>query len=442
MSGARARLRALTVPLDPVRSFDPVAVAGRSGVVFADTTATFAGLGRAASLQLPGGLADRAAVAGISELLADIEHEAPTGVDGAVPVRAFGALPFDRRGPGELVVPTITFTRRQQGGATGQWVTVVGSAPDEGDVERALSILQSCSAGPCPAGPGGVGSDDPTLTSVAPEPEPDLYADAVAKALTAIEAGGLSKVVLARSLRLTLAGPADGPAVLRRLRAAEPLCTLFALTLPDGRRFLGASPELLVARHGRTVSCHPLAGTVGLGAPGGDEEAVARFLASAKDRAEHQAVVDEILKVLGPRCESVTAPGTPSLVRLHSVAHLGTLIEGTLREDRAAPGALELVAQLHPTPAVGGVPRDAALRCIEELEPFDREAWAGPVGWVDAAGDGRFVIGIRSVALDHDRARLWAGAGIVAGSQPEAELAETTVKLAPVLEALAPGAPR
>ncbi len=240
------------------------------------------------------------------------------------------------------------------------------------------------------------------------------------------------------------------PAVLGRLWAQEPSCTIFSF--PDGAgggRFLGASPELLVRRRGDAVGCHPLAGTVGLrpeAGPGGDGEPadLVGFLSSAKDRLEHELVVEAIVEALAPRCTHLEVPAAPSLVRLRTVAHLGTAIEGRLAaaEGGRTPSVLELLADLHPTPAVGGLPRSLALACIDRLEPAGRGLWAGPVGWVDAAGDGRWVIGIRSATVEGSAATLTAGAGIVAGSDPWEEVAETTVKLASVLDALAPGASR
>jgi isochorismate synthase len=206
--------------------------------------------------------------------------------------------------------------------------------------------------------------------------------------------------------------------------------------------FVGASPELLVARRGTTVRCHPLAGTAGLtGHADDDRRSADDLLASQKNQREHRLVVDAIADELRGRCSTLSVPDTASLELLRSVAHLGTVIEGTLAgADTAVPTALDLLAALHPTPAVGGTPRPQALELIERLEAVDRGRWAGPVGYIDAAGDGEWMIGIRSAAIRPDGTRLCAGAGIVAGSDPASELAETTVKLRPVLQAIYPGA--
>jgi isochorismate synthase len=221
------------------------------------------------------------------------------------------------------------------------------------------------------------------------------------------------------------------------------MCTVFAMPVPAGT-FFGASPELLVARHGRRVTCHPLAGTVPRGTTArADADAQRRLAASEKEHEEHRYVVDDVAAVLGPFCEELTVPPEPSLVAFRSVAHLGTRIIGRLA--RPMP-VLELLERLHPTPAVGGTPRDAALAAIAEGEPDDRGYWAGPVGWTDATGDGEWMIGIRSAlagagpAGSHRQVlTVRAGAGIVAGSDPDAEAAETNVKLATVLTTVLPG---
>jgi len=197
-----------------------------------------------------------------------------------------------------------------------------------------------------------------------------------------------------------------------------------------------------VSRRGDAVVSHPLAGTVGLdGAAGAAAEASGRLLASAKDREEHQLVVEQIAAVLAARCSDLEIPGAPSLVPLRSIAHLGTRIVGRLRHDEdGPPSVLSLVAALHPTAAVGGLPVEEAEAFILATEVVPRDCWAGPVGWVDRTGDGDWVIGIRSALLGAHTVRLWGGGGIVADSDPKSELDETTLKLRPVLEAVASGA--
>ena len=267
------------------------------------------------------------------------------------------------------------------------------------------------------------------------------YGDLVAGAVASLRAPGatLRKVVLSRPISVELDGTLPLSAVLRRLRAGEPNCTIFSMPVPDGT-FFGASPELLVAVHGERVSCHPLAGTVRRGETARADADAQRDLArSDKSRQEHRYVVEEIAATLAPLCADLSVPDEPSMVAFRSVAHLGTRMEGRLARPL---GVLELLERLHPTPAVGGTPRAEALALIARSEADARGYWAGPVGWVDAGGGGEWMIGIRSARLHGDGTvvTLRAGAGIVAASEPDAEAAETDVKLATVLEAVVPGA--
>ena len=199
-----------------------------------------------------------------------------------------------------------------------------------------------------------------------------------------------------------------------------------------------------MARHGTRVSSHPLAGTVPRGDTARSDADAQRGLAgSTKNQDEHRYVVDAIAGALGPFCAELSVPGEPSVVVFRSVAHLGTRIEGRLDEDGVrAAGVLELLERLHPTPAVGGTPRPEALAFIEDHEAGGRGHWAGPVGWVGAGGDGEWMIGIRSAQVDADGTSLSlrAGGGVVADSDPDAEADEANVKLATVLDAVAPGA--
>jgi menaquinone-specific isochorismate synthase len=189
------------------------------------------------------------------------------------------------------------------------------------------------------------------------------------------------------------------------------------------------------------LRAHPLAGTVARsGDPDTDAKLAAGLLSSTKDRWEHLLVIDALDEVLRPLCDELDVPQTPSIVPLRNVSHLGTLITGSLRAsdvvDRSAPTALELVSVLNPTPAVGGVPQAKALAVIAALEPVSRGTYAGPVGWVDAAGNGEWAVGLRSARIEGNRARMFAGGGIVGDSEPGAELAETQLKLQALLAAV------
>lgn len=263
----------------------------------------------------------------------------------------------------------------------------------------------------------------------------------VGRALDAIGRGDVAKVVLARQVEVTMGRDIDVAELLRRWQRLEPNCTMFSVPTADGQ-FVGASPELLVERFGQEVRSRPLAGTTGrTGVPVGglpDE-----LLDSAKDGNEHRLVVEAIGEALAPLAAELTVPTQPGLVHLHTITHLGTRIDATLarRPDGTLPSALDLVAVLHPTPAVGGVPAMAARNLIDRIEPGDRGHYAGPVGYLDGDGDGTWMVGIRSMSVRGPVARLAAGVGIVDGSDPESELIETNLKLTAVFDALAPGLP-
>ena len=255
----------------------------------------------------------------------------------------------------------------------------------------------------------------------------DRWLDAVARAIGAIDAGAYDKVVLARDLHLWSRAPFDVPAILDALADRFPSCFTFLVD-----HLLGASPELLLARDGRAVRSRVLAGTAARGADDAADAALgAALLASVKDRHEHDLALTSAVDALTPRCTMRDAPDGPSLVRLDNVQHLGSDLAGTLAagENGALPHVLDLLGALHPTAAVGGAPRDAAMAAIADLEGMSRGRYAGPVGWCTADGDGEFAIALRCAEVRGDRARLFAGAGIVAGSLPEAELTETWLKL-------------
>jgi isochorismate synthase len=251
---------------------------------------------------------------------------------------------------------------------------------------------------------------------------------AVLAALEAIGSGRLDKVVLAREAAVEADGPFPRAELLRRLRRRPGGSTY----LYASGGFVGASPELLVRRQGRVAISRPMAGTVPQGdGAGAGADALARLTGSPKEAVEHRLVVDAVAEGLAKVADRVEV-GRPEVVRLSTVAHLATEITAALTGP--LPSALELAGLLHPTPAVGGSPRDAALAAIADLEPFDRGCYAGPVGWVDRAGE--WAVAIRCASLDGRRARLIAGAGIVPGSDPDAEWDETEHKLRAMLEIL------
>ena len=242
-------------------------------------------------------------------------------------------------------------------------------------------------------------------------------------------AGDLDKVVLARDLVATTSATVDQRVLLRRLADRYPSCWTFAV---DG--LVGATPELLVRRTGETVLSRVLAGTVGrLGDDTADGELADALLGSEKDLEEHELAVHSVAAVLATHCDRLDVPEQPTVLRLRNVQHLATDVTGHLADGSAV---LDLAGALHPTAAVCGTPTAVAMRVIRELEGMDRGRYAGPVGWIGADGDGEFGIALRCAEVDGARLRLFAGCGIVAGSDPDAELAEAQAKLVPVRDAL------
>jgi isochorismate synthase len=254
--------------------------------------------------------------------------------------------------------------------------------------------------------------------------------------------GTLQKVVLARALRLAADAPLDARVILRRLVAHDPAAYGYLVDLSAagggyaGMALVGASPELLVARDGDRVTCRPFAGSAPRAAdPELDTAAGVALAASAKDRHEHQLVIDTMAEALRPLCSELTIAPTPELSHTAALWHLSTPITARLRDCTTT--AMDLTLALHPTPAVGGVPTAAAADLINELEG-KRGFYAGAVGWCDAQGDGRWVVSIRCAQLSADRrtALAHAGGGIVAESDPDAEVTETTTKFVTILTAL------
>jgi menaquinone-specific isochorismate synthase len=259
----------------------------------------------------------------------------------------------------------------------------------------------------------------------------ERWIDLVRATLDRIRAGAFSKAVLARSVTVDLPRGRTGRDVFASLRLAYPGCHRFLIADGDGNAFLGASPEILVSESGVTRT-EAVAGTLRC-EPGDDAgELERRLLASAKDRSEHEAVLRHVRDTLEPWCSALEISET-EVMRLPHLLHLRTRIAG--RHDGRVH-VLDSVARLHPTPAVAGWPRAEALEWIARVEPEDRGWYAGPVGWMDARGEGSFAVGIRSAMIRGGRARLFAGAGIVEGSDPELEWHETELKMRGMLDAI------
>lgn len=264
---------------------------------------------------------------------------------------------------------------------------------------------------------------------------PSEWRSIVASAVDAIHGGAMEKVVLARAVRATSAAPFDVGSALRHLRAVHPDSFVFACWRGQ-RAFVGASPERLVGLEGREVVASSLAGSAERGAtPEEDAWRAERLVASPKDAGEHAIVLRALCGALSELCDDVTADAEPSLLTLRNVHHLHTVVRARLHEGRSL---LELVGRLHPTPAVGGAPREAALAFIRAHERMDRGWYAAPVGWLQR-DRGEFAVALRSGLVDED-AVLFAGCGVVRDSEPDLELAESAVKLRAMLTALAASA--
>jgi menaquinone-specific isochorismate synthase len=376
------------------------------------------GWGEAASVTLPAG--DDRFTAGekwLRELVdtADIRDEVGCRGSGLV---AFGSFTFDDCSDGSvLVVPRVVLGRDGRGGA---WLTSVTPADEtQADEDGAPARIAPHAR---PSAPAEIAWHDGSLSSME-------WQQAVASAVRRIKRGDVRKVVLARDLYASAERPFDQRVLLSRLAARYPDCYTFACA-----GLVGATPELLIRRDGDEVTSLVLAGTMPRGAAGAEDAKIAAaLLGSAKENEEHGYAVASLRDVLTPLCAELDVEEHPSLIRLPNLQHLGTHVRGVLAADRSA---LALAAALHPTAAVGGTPRDAAIELIRELEEMDRDRYAGPVGWIDADGNGEWGIALRCARIDGHRARLFAGCGIVAGSDPAAELAETSVKFRPMRTAL------
>jgi menaquinone-specific isochorismate synthase len=394
-----------------------------------------AGWGEVARVTVPAGQ-DRftAADKWLRALLDGALIEDRVGAPGCGPV-AFGSFTFDPTSEGSvLILPQVILGRR--GGQA--WLTTIDGQPatppgrallaGSGPGESGLAADRLAGApGPHPPAPGPIRWHDGSLTAL-------QWERAVATAVDRIRTGQLQKVVLARDLYASASGQINERLLLGRLADRYPDCYTFACG-----GLVGATPELLVRRQGLQISSLVLAGT----APRGDDPARdaalgAALLASAKDTEEHGYAAAGVRESLAPLCDQLAVAPRPELLRLANVQHLATTISGRLaiRADGTSPSVLALADALHPTAAVCGTPAETAMELIRELEGMDRGRYAGPVGWVDSAGNGEWGIALRCAELDGTRARLFAGGGIVADSDPAAELAETQAKLRPMQSAL------
>ncbi len=401
-----AGLRASTVKLEDAP--DPFShIPGREGIAW--LTEAISLVGRPPYLHIdPGTGPDRfkRGADAVTALLDGAKISDEVDLPGSGPV-VFGSWTFDEDTPGSrLTVPSTVY-----GYGDGiAWKTTV-----------AFSHSPGPDAGPAqvPQNPLNRGLDEQS------------WKHAVARAVGSIEDGRVAKVVLARKVEVQVPEPVDQNELVRRLAGTFPGCFTFCFD-----NLVGASPELLVRRFGELVDSVPLAGSAPRGATESEDLRLGRELKeSPKNLAEHALAVETVLEKLAPWCTELLKEPEPSLLLLANVQHLSTKVQGRLK---ASPSALVLAGALHPTAAVCGVPQDQAIEMIRELEGFDRGRYAGPVGWMDQHGDGEWALALRCALLTGNHAEIFAGAGVVAQSDPEGELEETRLKLKAMLSALEP----
>ncbi len=370
------------------------------------------------------------------ELLGKLRGVALPGAAPALP-RLHGGFAFQpgragspawaRFGDARFVLPRWCYTRRERSATLTLAVTSDELRAEDTRLRLAaeLGSLHAALCRPEPKAPA-----DEAVVAERPPSAVSLdngFFELISAIREAIHEGRFEKVVAAQRMTLDLAEPPSLPSLLDRLRAQSGGSTRFVLQQGEVC-FLGATPERLVRKTGAVIETEALAGS----RPAGDGGAKA-LLESAKDASEHAIVVRELLAALKPVASSIHCPSAPEVRRLRHLLHLWTPIRAELSEPEHV---LDLVARLHPTPAVGGTPRDGALEWIRTREPAERGWYAGPVGWFDRNGDGEFVVALRSALLQGARAHLYAGAGIVKDSDPASEQAETELKLQSMLAAL------
>lgn len=388
---------------------DLTAVCAGDGFLFVQNNEGFAGRGIAAS------------VSGndIAELLAGIDI-APDSLP--LPPVAFGLVPFLPSETSDFFVPRVLFARNSDGDTT---LTLFGD--NDADISQEIASEEIASAVNT-----SVPSPRAQSFSVSPLTSVDTYLAAVATARDAVKSGDINKAVIARDISVASDSPIDVYGVLLRLKASFGSSYRFCVN-----NMVGASPELLVEIDGRTVRSRPLAGTTPrTGDPDTDARLAEQLRASQKNQIEHRVVIDMVHNTLLPYCSYLDWEDEPSIVTVANVQHLGTYLEGALTEP--APHILDLVRELCPTPALGGSPTDEAIALITQHEGFKRGYYGGAVGWINAEGNGTFAVTIRCAEFSSDRtsARLFAGGGIVADSEPLSELAETQAKFQAMLSAI------
>ncbi|MFL5673527.1 MAG: isochorismate synthase MenF [Chloroflexota bacterium] len=420
-----------TDPVDPIALFAAARAQDLEAALWVQPAAgrSIVGIGRAWAFE--GGGRDRftTATAAWRAVLADSVGDAPLligglGFTGETPAGDDAWAPF---GAASLVLPTFAVSRD---GADTLTISIAPGRhddhPDADDVDRAW---QSVLAGIR----DGEATPQNRLGMVESRPDRAAWDRTVGMFAGAVGRGRIDKVVLARRVRFEADDALDIQAALRHLARTAPESTTFAFSR-GGTTFLGATPERLARTDGRAFETVAIAGSAPRGTdPETDRRFAAALLASEKDREEHAVVVDTLRAGLTSIAESLVVAETPSILPLRHVQHLMTPMTGTLRDDA---GLLALAGLLHPTPAVGGEPRDVALDLIAEHEGFDRGWYAGPIGWLGADGDGELMVALRCALVRGSGAVLFAGCGIVADSDAEREWEESGLKLRTMIGAL------
>lgn len=409
-------LRVASIPVD----VDPLEVVRAGSAAFGEAAFFGSPDGRAV-----GGLgAARRIVAAGADRFVRLDRE-PSGLPpGAVALVGFSFAPDGSTSaewsgfpPAEVVVPQIAVIRE---GGRSRLVIAVPPGSDPAGVLASVATLR-------PAPDPRVGVEGPLL--IDPIPSPEVWGEQVEEAVASIRAGGLDKVVLARALRVRPGGRVGGFDVVAMLRDRYPRARVFGWQAGDAV-FVGASPEMLVRRRGARFEALPLAGSAPRGRTPAEDRAFGdELLASAKDRAEHALVVEEVARRLIPMADAIDVAPEPHLERFATVQHLATPVTGT-----GSARLLQLVDALHPTPAVGGSPTPEALAFIAKVEAIDRGWYAGGIGWIDGAGDGETAVALRCGLVRGDALLMFAGNGIVADSDPGAEVTETRLKFRPLLD--------
>ena len=406
-------MRATTRPLSEVSStitvdqIDLNAIAGSDGMLFVRNGVGFA----------TRGIAARVASHEAKEFLAKIQVDDSVNAPGSGPV-LIGTIPFDSQQPHDFVLPKLLVCKSDDGRC---WVTTI----QDTELDKSESIDLDLSPTYAP-------SATSSSYTVTPGVDIETYLHAVTAARDAVRSGTITKAVIARDVFVTRSQPIDIHSVLVRLRNSFGSSYQFSV---DG--FVGASPELLVSIVDGEVSSHPLAGTAPrTGDPITDAQLATSLLSSTKNQIEHRIVIDAVHDTLLPWCSYLDWEPEASIVAVANVQHLGTHMLGRLSEPFLH--VLDAVYALSPTPALGGHPRDKALKLIADVEGMSRGRYGGAVGWFDAQGNGVWAVAIRCAEYSNNNmtARLFAGGGIVADSEPLSELAETQAKLQAMLAAI------